>query len=419
MVKEMSMRYSVQSNPNRPFVITENEIQRFIGILLWMPIIKLPNTRLYWNKDTRIPQVNRFQELKRYLYFNYNQFMQNKVEKIKPVLQQIRSVCSKILMEKSLSCDEQIVPFKSRISNKTYNPKKPHKWGYKLWMLSGVSGFAYDFELFSGKVEVFDDEANIGAASNVVLRLRCKLTAEKEWKKKERGAFVQQVGVYDNVELRTIQWYDDKVVTLLSTFAGSQPLHAVTRYFKSDQTRRQIDYPNIVRVYNKHMGRVDLIDLLIGLYRVYIRSKKWYHRLFFHMIRYIDMPLLAFRKELAQVLTTIGIGNGQMKRRGRQLSNPENLYVLRKLRYHSKHKKMASITGHNIQMIDNAVSSEDVKERAEYFVTNVVSNTDPYSDSDEDDNYSPGPDDLQSSDEENNETLIQDKAVLDDFDDNE
>ncbi|RXN11698.1 piggyBac transposable element-derived 3-like protein [Labeo rohita] len=36
--------------------------------------------------------------------------------------------------------------------------------------------------------------------------------------------------------------------------------------------------------YNQHMGGVDLLDSLIALYRTKIRSKKWYHRLFFHFL---------------------------------------------------------------------------------------------------------------------------------------
>jgi hypothetical protein len=52
--------------------------------------------------------------------------MQNKIEKIQPVIDHV-SVCFKIPMEEHLACDEQIVPFKGRISIKTYNPKKLHK----------------------------------------------------------------------------------------------------------------------------------------------------------------------------------------------------------------------------------------------------------------------------------------------------
>jgi len=52
---------------------------------------------------------------------------------------------------------------------------KPHKWGYKLFVLSGLSGLSYQFEIFTGQ-ENNDEfnpsyEPNLGAAANVVVRL--------------------------------------------------------------------------------------------------------------------------------------------------------------------------------------------------------------------------------------------------------
>ena len=32
-----------------------------------------------------------------------------------------------------------------------YMPKKPHKWGSKLWVRSGISGVLYDFDIYQGK----------------------------------------------------------------------------------------------------------------------------------------------------------------------------------------------------------------------------------------------------------------------------
>jgi Transposase IS4 len=92
---------------------------------------------------------------------------------------------------------------------------------------------------------------------------------------------------------------DNKAVTLLSTFAGSPPTSEATCWNRKTSAYEKISCPNIVSVYNKHMGGVDLIDLLIGLYRNKIRSKKWYHRLFFHMV---DMTVinawLLYRRQL-------------------------------------------------------------------------------------------------------------------------
>ncbi|KAK3506388.1 hypothetical protein QTP70_019270, partial [Hemibagrus guttatus] len=46
----------------------------------------------------------------------------------------------------------------------------------------------------------------------------------------------------------------------------------------------KVPCPAAVSTYNQHMGSVDFLDLLIALYRTNIRSKKWYHRLVFHLI---------------------------------------------------------------------------------------------------------------------------------------
>ena len=76
--------------------------------------------------------------------------------------------------------DEQIVPFKGRHSLKQYNPRKPHKWGYKVFVLGGVSAFSYNFEVFTGAGDnvCLPNEPDIGSSSNVVLRLARHLPSD-------------------------------------------------------------------------------------------------------------------------------------------------------------------------------------------------------------------------------------------------
>jgi len=88
------------------------------------------------------------------------------------------------------------------------------------------------------------------------------------------------MAVVDGIEISAVRWHDNRAVTLLSTYAGSEPVSEVTRWKNKAKTHEKVFCPNIVNAYNKHMGGVDLIDSLIGLYRVKIRSRKWYHRLF-------------------------------------------------------------------------------------------------------------------------------------------
>jgi len=88
-----------------------------------MSLVKMSCTRNYWSADFRIPQVadtmtlNRYEDLKRFIHF----------------------------------ADK----------------------GYKLWVLCGASGYAYDFEVYIGKGEnvVQEGEADCGASGNVVIRL--------------------------------------------------------------------------------------------------------------------------------------------------------------------------------------------------------------------------------------------------------
>ena len=58
-------------------------------------------------------------------------------------------------------------------SMKQYNPKNPHKCGFKVFALSGVSGLIYNFESFTAASDNVcgPNEPDVGASSNVVVRL--------------------------------------------------------------------------------------------------------------------------------------------------------------------------------------------------------------------------------------------------------
>nr|CAH7744541.1 unnamed protein product [Callosobruchus chinensis] len=162
-ITEQTNLYSVQQRPNKPANIKVHEITQFIGITIYMSIIQLPSTRLYWNSTIGHPAVssvmscNRFEEIKRFLHFNNNENIiergqpgYDRLFKIRPFLDQIKSRLLEVPKEEFLAVDEQIVPTKARSDLKQYNPKKPHKWGYKNFVLSGISGFSYDFDLYAG-----------------------------------------------------------------------------------------------------------------------------------------------------------------------------------------------------------------------------------------------------------------------------
>ena len=250
--------YSTQQNPQKPAPVNADDIQQFIGICLYMSLIRITSTRSYWCSRSRIEQVadvmtaNRFEELKRFLHFSDNNSATNgdKIAKIRPLLEHLRAKFKSIPMEENLSIDEQIVPFKGRSCLRQYNPRKPHKWGYKTWVLCGVSGDAYDFELYTGREDnqLADGEEDCGASGNVVVRLsrsippnvnhkvyfdnyfnspdlqiylatkgiwsvgtvranripQCSLKTEQDLKKLGRGAFDEKVAVVDGIQISSI-----------------------------------------------------------------------------------------------------------------------------------------------------------------------------------------------------------------------
>ena len=78
----------------------------------------------------------------------------------------------KLFKPKEFICiDEQVVPFKRRSRIKQYNPNKPKKWGYKLYVLCDHEGFVYNFVVHTGKIAVCPNQPDIGASGNILLTL--------------------------------------------------------------------------------------------------------------------------------------------------------------------------------------------------------------------------------------------------------
>ncbi|KAH8027802.1 hypothetical protein HPB51_010448 [Rhipicephalus microplus] len=64
----------------------------------------------------------------------------------------------------------------------------------------------------------------------------CKLPSDKDLKKKGRGSYVEMATTFEGVSLRAVKWFDNRPVTLLSTFASASPEQAVKRFDKKTRT---------------------------------------------------------------------------------------------------------------------------------------------------------------------------------------
>ncbi|KAH8022894.1 hypothetical protein HPB51_006252 [Rhipicephalus microplus] len=68
----------------------------------------------------------------------------------------------------------------------------------------------------------------------------CKLPSDKDLKKKGRGSYMEMATTFEGVSLRAVKWFDNRPVTLLSTFASASPEQAVKRFDKKTRTTNTV-----------------------------------------------------------------------------------------------------------------------------------------------------------------------------------
>ncbi|KAJ8879581.1 hypothetical protein PR048_020189 [Dryococelus australis] len=95
---------------------------------------------------------------------------------------------------------------------------------------------------------------------------------------------VEYVAHQDVIDISNVLWKDYKSVMLLSTIVSSEPVHSVKRYDRQTKTTLQLQCSDIISQYNSYMGGVVLLESIVGHYKIVLRSKKWYFRLFYHLL---------------------------------------------------------------------------------------------------------------------------------------
>ncbi|KAJ8873194.1 hypothetical protein PR048_026827, partial [Dryococelus australis] len=265
--------YSVQNNPDKPLSTNIKEIEQFIGICIYMSIYGLPRSRMYWINNTQVEKVadvmsrRQWEELKKTLHFNGNSELptqcdgnKDKLFKIHPLYE---ALCSNI-----------------KISLKQYNPKKPNKWGYKILFFADSNGLIKNMEIYSGKTEHVPNLPNLGASTDVVLRLSENLPRNQTYLLYFDNWFsspglcvtLAKLGIYALSTVRinrypglSFSWHDNRCVVLCSSFESAQPVSSAKKYDSRDKVRIDISCPRAVTSYNQFMGVVDQIYALIHI----------------------------------------------------------------------------------------------------------------------------------------------------------
>ena len=335
---EQSNIYALQKNVNKSLLLHREKLEQWIGIAMQMSVTKISDTRMHWSKYSFSDKISstmtqqRWEDIKSNLDLVDNSTINknDKIGKIRMLIDHLRQEFEKIPMLEFLPVDEQIVPFKGASSMKQYVPKKPHKWGYKIFILADSTGVVYDFFPYTGKIYPVNNPEvpDLGPSSNSVLqleecisngqnfKLHCdnwftslklidhlasrqiwvygtiqerrlqglSFKSEKQLSVSGRGSFEEFETQSENATITAVKWYDNRSVCLASSYATLFLVEKCKRFNKKTKNYDDIDIPNIVHLYNKYMDGVDLHDQMMAYYRMAFHSRKYHLRLMFHMI---------------------------------------------------------------------------------------------------------------------------------------
>ena len=404
LVVRATISYARSKFGDQNFTTDRDEMSAFFGLNILMGINELPKISLYWDSDlflgnagfkTTIP-LKRFWLLNRYFHISdpRQENRTDKLTKIRPLISKLENAFQRVYVPgKNLSIDEGLVKFNGRLSFKQYMPKKPNKFGIKVWMLAdSETYFVPRFQVYLGKQENTDEndaERARGLGFEVVdflgkpyfnayrhfyfdnyfssvsllqhllenktyacstLRHSRKLfPADLKNIKLKRG----EIRARQNGNLVCLTWQDKRLVTILSTNVDPQPevfgpLDERTAKRKAVPENLRVK-PAVISFYNKFMNGVDVNDQYRSYYPVGAHSKKWWKYLawFFVNISIVNsfilqklqtdrrgrLKHLEFRLALARQL--ISTYNGYKKISSAPSSRKNDLPVGRNVKGHS------------------------------------------------------------------------------------
>ena len=296
--------------------VTMEELEKFLGILLWMGLVQQPKLRNYWsqtclysNEISKTMSRNRFENILKMWHFSNNEddsFQNDRLRKLTPLVQKLISRFQAVVTAGQEVCiDETLVPFRGRLRFRQYIKNKRHKFGIKLYKLCTEGGYTYNMRVYCG-----NDGGGSGlSSSNVVLDLMRGLLGEgrilytdnyytsvslatdllkqnthlvgtlrgnrklnpkevinKKLKRKEVVAQESGTGII------VLKWKDKRDVTMLTTIHGATKRTVCSR-------GKDIEKPEVVWDYNKSKAFIDLSDQLKSYSHCLRRGTKWYRKL--------------------------------------------------------------------------------------------------------------------------------------------
>jgi hypothetical protein len=154
-----------------------DEIGAYMGILIYMGLVDLPEIDDYFLRDFCVCPIvrqamtlKRFRKLWQYLHLNSQENgpgLQDEnfdiLYKARPVLELTEKFKMLYMTGRELAVDEAMIGLKGRFILKQYLPEKPTKWGINAWGIADSSNvYLLKCDMYKGKKETRDKDLLLG-----------------------------------------------------------------------------------------------------------------------------------------------------------------------------------------------------------------------------------------------------------------
>jgi hypothetical protein len=337
--------YAHHKGAAQTWTTSVEELWLFVAVHIFMGIVHLPRSHMYWEERWLQPFVvdafsrDRFHELLRFFHIappTPAGVKHTVLDKVAPLITACQhSFSTSFLPAQVLVVDESMVPFKGREPMKQYLPDKPTSWGYKVWCVASDK-YLLNFSVYRGRqkrkkdnltlheqvvqlvqpyrhrghilyldnlfvtVGLFDHLERIGMrACGTVRPDRKGLPADvkEAGKQLAKGA---RVG-WQRGNLSCLAWSDKRLVYFLTNHIGVNTMVSFDQQREGDSTVTIVK-PEVVHEYNRNRSGVDTVDQLRGNYAMGRKSMKNWPSLAWWLI---DMCIVnAYRLFILQTHST-------------------------------------------------------------------------------------------------------------------
>lgn len=315
-LKSIRLSRSSRFHSWEPIVL--EDMTKFIGLLLWMGVVKYPNIADYWSKAERYensvaPKImsrNKFELILRFWHFADNETSDksDRLYKIRNILDKINFNFEHLLTPgEIIAVDESMIPFRGRLKFRQYIPSKRHKYGVKLFKICDVNGFTYKIIIYEGKQSISGQSLGetilLSLCEKYLEKGRTVVTdnfytsvplAKQLLKKKthlvgtlrKNRRYLPKEVITKKIKKGEIFGKEDDNDIVVSKFNDKRDIFLLSTRYKLDiidtgkQSRKKesILKPDVILFYNAGKAGIDLSDQLASYSTPVRKSIRWYHK---------------------------------------------------------------------------------------------------------------------------------------------